>query len=240
MICTLKRHMPYHIIETPTESACIAKGIGVLKSHIFQAIKMHSSCTIGLSGGSTPVSLYQALAEEKDIPWEYVSLFLIDERYVPPDHKDSNQHMIRNTLVDHIVIPEENLFFPDTTRSLTDCIADYTQKMKGLIENYLPDIIVLGMGTDGHIASLFPPLSDESLSDIHLVLHTQTDTFVARDRITLALNPIAAATHHLLLLKGKEKREAWEKMLEGSEDEKRWPLKRIMETSDVSVVAHWG
>jgi 6-phosphogluconolactonase/glucosamine-6-phosphate isomerase/deaminase len=105
-----------------------------------------------------------------------------------------------------------------------------------LWNNHLPDVMIVGMGPDGHIASLFPPLAENLMDDTRLVAHTTTDTFAVHDRITLTLNPITAAEHHVFLLKGEDKKQLWEEMMDSAENEQRWPAKRIVDHSHVTVV----
>lgn len=225
-----------------------------LMDKIQAVLRDHGTCSIGLSGGMTPRAVYEKLggghsalrgssrcraldaeAGPRTGGWEKVCVFLVDERYVPPDHPESNQRLVRETPFRSLHIPEEHLIFPNTALPIDDCMADYTRRLKALWEDRLPDLIVLGMGTDGHIASLFPPLSDLALGDECLVLHTQTELHPIRDRITLSLNTLCAANEQVLLLKGVEKRRTWEEMMASSEDERRWPLKRIMETGKLTV-----
>ena len=152
--------------------------------------------------------------------------------------------MVRETLLRGPASAAESVF-PDTSLSIDACVNDYVVRVKQLWGDRLPDLVILGMGDDGHIASLFPPLSGLALGDERFALHTTTPStgsgqaprFAVNDRITLALNPIAAAQAHLFLLSGADKLRVWEEMLQSSEDERRWPAKRVLASgSQVWVV----
>jgi 6-phosphogluconolactonase len=236
-------HMHYTLSETNDADEFVTKAVDWLVMHINAAIADHDSCSIGLSGGSTPKPIYTKLGQRKDIDWSKVSIFLLDERYVPNEHPDSNQKMVVETLLVNAPIPPENVFFPDTNLTIEECVADYIADVKTLWEKRLPDITVLGMGDDGHIASLFPPLDKEELSDTHFALHTQTPLkedrsprFPILDRISLTLNPIVSAQSHLVLLQGPVKRATWEAMLASNDGDAQWPMKRVLEQEEVMVL----
>lgn len=117
--------------------------------------------TLALSGGETPRDLYRTLATEYQnaVPWGQVHLFWADERYVPPDDPRSNYRLVRDTLLSDIPIPSDNVHpmptdFPDPR----DAARAYERELKRHFSSPWPrlDLIVLGMGSDGHTASLFP------------------------------------------------------------------------------------
>jgi 6-phosphogluconolactonase len=118
---------------------------------------------VALSGGHTPIDFFRALAERKEsIRWEKVHIFLVDERFVSPGDEDSNYHMIRKTLLDNIPIPENNVH-PVRTVGLSpeEAAFTYEQDLKrhfNVQQGKFPrfDLVVLGLGEDGHTASLFP------------------------------------------------------------------------------------
>ncbi len=235
--------MHYTLTETKGAEEFTQHAVNWLVEHINQAIIDHGSCSIGLSGGSTPKPIYMELGKRNNIDWSKVSIFLLDERYVPNEHPDSNQKMVVETLLLNAPIPPENVFFPDTTLPIEECVTDYIADVKTLWEHRLPDITVLGMGDDGHIASLFPPLDEEELSDTHFALSAEaplkedgTPRFPIKDRISLTLNSIACAQSHLVLLQGPVKRATWDAMLESNDGDAHWPLKRVLGHNGVMVL----
>jgi len=203
------------------------KSAETIAAIVTRCIAERSQCILGLSGGTTPEPIYTLLGK-MPIDWNKISIFLVDERYVPADHAESNQGMVRESLLKHATIPEAQICFPDTSLPIDECMAQYTADLKTQWDTHLPDLMILGMGPDGHIASLFPPLAEELMNDTRLIAHTTTNQFAVHDRIGLTLNPIAAAGSHVFLIKGEEKRRVWEEMLASTEDEKQWPAKRIL------------
>lgn len=224
-------------IEHVSPAAFASKAAGLLSVRIKRAIDQRGRCVIGLSGGSTPKPVYALLGTDGGIDWSKVGVFLYDERYVRAADPNSNQRLVRETLLASARIPEEQCVFPDCALPVEDCLKDYSVRVKELWADHLPDIAVLGMGDDGHIASLFPPLSELAMSDLRFALHTTTETFAVRDRLTLSLNVVAAAQSHVFLFTGAKKSEVWNEMLQSAEDERRWPAKRVIDASpDLTVV----
>jgi 6-phosphogluconolactonase len=120
--------------------------------------------TLLLSGGSTPGAVYQRLAEpgrSARLDWSRVHLFWGDERCVPPDHADSNYAMIQRILLDRIPLPAENVHRIPGERGADESAETYAAELRRFFEDdpvKLPvfDLILLGLGEDGHTASLFP------------------------------------------------------------------------------------
>ncbi|PIP65654.1 6-phosphogluconolactonase [Candidatus Peregrinibacteria bacterium CG10_big_fil_rev_8_21_14_0_10_49_16] len=211
------------------------QSVETVTRYIQHTLTYRDECILCLSGGSTPRLIYAALGKREDIDWQNVRMFLCDERYVPANHQDSNQKMIEETFA-----VDKNILFFDTTLPLEASMEDYAKKVKALWEHHLTDLAILGMGPDGHTASLFPPLVDSALGDKQLILHTTTDQFAVHDRMTLSLNALAASGHCIILLTGEEKKHMWKEMLASKENERRWPVKRILESSDVTLITDWG
>ncbi len=226
----------YVFLEEATHTAFVEHAAKWLTERMTAAIAQDGACIVGLCGGTTPMPVYRALAGSKEIDWQKVQVFLTDERCVPPEHLESNQHLIREGLR-AANIPERHFHFPDTRLPMDACLLQYARDWKTLCSERLPHVVVLGMGTDGHTASLFPPLSTGLLDDSQLLAHTTAPApFAIPDRITFAANPLAAADATVLLIEGAAKRTVWDTMLSSTEDAQRWPLKRVMETGNLTTI----
>lgn len=163
---------------------------------------------LALSGGSTPVQVYRALAQHKTIPFEKIELFQVDERYVPPDHPESNYRLIRENLLEplHNRFPKrqvKDFVFFDTTLSPEQSLQKYALKLKK--KEKIFDLTILGIGIDGHFASLFP-FCEALVKSIEPVAHTVTQQFSIPDRLTLTLEPILKSRNILVLLQGQQKK----------------------------------
>ena len=129
-----------------------------------ETVEAAGRMTVALSGGSTPKHLYSLLASpdyRNQIPWNNVQLFWGDERCVPPDHPGSNFRMAQEALLSRIQIPAENIHRMHGEQEPQDAAAEYEKELQiffGLKSGALPrfDLILLGIGEDGHTASLFP------------------------------------------------------------------------------------
>lgn len=150
------------IVEVlPDSAALIQRSLEVVVDKIQAAIADRGRCTIALSGGNTPKPLYAKIAAQK-LPWDAIHIFWGDERYVPPDHPDSNQKMARQVWLDQVAIPPENIHpMPTGEADPGMAAAKHEAELQALFQTQpgeFPalDIILLGMGDDGHTASLFP------------------------------------------------------------------------------------
>jgi 6-phosphogluconolactonase len=226
------------LIAIPSETEFVAHAASFLTQIITEAIATNGRAVIGLSGGSTPRPIYEALGASQDIDWSKVWVFLVDDRHVRADSPHSNQFLLRSTLLRAAPIPESQLIFPDTNLPLAACATLYDQHVRSLLARGPADCVVLGMGEDGHIASLFPPLTEPCLSP-GPVITTITEQFDIPDRITVTLPILTAARKALVLLSGKGKRKVLEQMESSSEDERRWPLKAVLTSTEVTVMGRW-
>ncbi len=131
-----------NLIEEALQDSIAERGVGILS----------------LCGGGTPKPVYQELSR-RALPWEQIKLTFGDERCVPPDHPDSNYRMVQETLLNHIEIPTSNVLRMKGELEPEAAAEDYSQALQQLApEGGVPvhDVILLGMGGDGHTASLFP------------------------------------------------------------------------------------
>jgi 6-phosphogluconolactonase len=189
--------------------------------------------TVALSGGSTPRGLYALLAEQppSPIPWANVHLFWGDERDVPPDHADSNFAMVQGTLLSKVGVPADHVHrIQPETGGAERAAAEYEEELRRffrLAPGQWPrfDLVLLGMGSDGHTASLFPasPALEERE---RLVVSAYVEKLGAR-RVTLTLPVLNAAACVLFLLHGADKAEALLAVLEGDESPAPLPSRRV-------------
>jgi len=175
-----------------------------------ESIRRKGFFAVALSGGRTPVPLYRNMAETlTDVPWEKTHLFLADERFLPPDHPDSNYRQLKQTLLNNREIPFENVHpvpveTPDLQASAEKYEHELTRFFK-LSPDQFPcfDLILLGIGEDGHTASLFPG-SPALAEGKHLVFPVVLDQ-TRYHRVTLTLPVINHAENIFFLVTGENK-----------------------------------
>ncbi len=191
--------------------------------------------TIALSGGSTPRGLHELLAGDPAIrdrlPWRHLHFFWGDERHVPPDNPESNYRMAYESLFTLAPVPKENIHrVPAEEPDVALAAEKYERELRtffGLGIGQLPrfDCILLGMGSDGHTASLFP--HTEALHESNrLVVANWVDKFKA-DRITLTVPVLNHADLVVFLVSGHEKAEALKEVLQGDRQPHRFPAQLI-------------
>lgn len=185
------------------------------------AIRMSGRFVTALSGGKTPRRTYEILSTDeyrKKIDWSKIHIFFVDERCVPPDHPESNFGLIRNSLLERISIPPENVY-PIRVQgmSISDSVRNYEDRIKnffymgktGVFPSF--DFILLGIGQDGHTASLFPGTRNLSETE-HLVVAVERKN-AHPARITLTLPVLNNAANVVFLVSGSEKASVLEKVV---------------------------
>jgi 6-phosphogluconolactonase len=172
---------------------------------ITDMLSRQETCRIGLAGGSTPKELYRQLSQ-RHIPWDRITIILIDERFVPASDKQSNYGMIRDTLISNINIPFDQVVYFDTSLGYESAILAMEQKLIQLTCSRQPlfDLLILGAGPDGHIARIFQDSLDW-LQEGYLTAKTSTDVFPVHDRLTCTMEALTNCQQAILLLKGHEK-----------------------------------
>jgi 6-phosphogluconolactonase len=188
------------------------------------AVAARGRFVIALSGGSTPKALHARLVAmgADALPWAKTTVVFGDERCVPPDDAASNYGMARDTLLTHVPVPEAHVLRMEGEREPADAAARYEALLRGLAAQHamgpddaLFDLVLLGMGADGHTASLFPgtPALDETS---RWVVPGQAPV-VPHDRITLTFPALARTREILLLIAGADKRPAAARVLGADE-----------------------
>lgn len=187
---------------------------------------------VSLAGGSTPRSLYRLLASaeyREKIDWSKVFLFFGDERFVPPDHPDSNYRMAKENLFDLIDISDANIFrWPTENVNAEQAAAEYETTIIDFLgsDTFARfDLILLGMGADGHTASLFP--NTAALNEEQRIAVANRVDRLDTTRLTLTFPVINNAANVVFLLAGEEKADTLRDILEGAPDPEKYPAQSI-------------
>lgn len=189
-----------------------------------EAIASRGRFTVALSGGSTPKTLYEFLVHTQ-IAWDRIHFFWSDERHVPPDDPESNYRMANEALLSHVPILENHVHRVHAENpNAAEAAQQYEQTIKDITKETLPrlDLILLGLGTDGHTASIFP--GSEVLQETkRLVAAPWVEKFQAY-RITMTLPLINNAASVVFLVSGKEKAKIVKEVLTGP---KKYPAQAV-------------
>jgi 6-phosphogluconolactonase len=164
---------------------------------------------LALAGGSTPERCHELLAE-RDIDWSRVHIWESDERAVPPDDEESNFLMIRRSLLDRIEIPEANVHRVAGERGAEAAADAYEAELRAVGRL---DVVMCGMGPDGHTMSLFPGHPEVGIED-RLVVAVHDSPKPPPDRVSFTLPVIRDARHTMLLAAGGSKADALGRVLE--------------------------
>ena len=198
-----------------------------------KAVKERGRFTVALSGGSTPKSLYNLLATNArtTLPWDKMFFFWGDERHVPPDDPESNYRMAAETMLSKVPVPPGNVFRFATEKPDAAQVADNYEKTLRKFFQLAPDavpsfdLILLGMGPDGHTASLFPGTA---------ALHEKTRLAVANwvdklktNRLSLTLPVLNAARCVAFLVSGTDKAAVLRSVLEENVPGEQYPAKLV-------------
>lgn len=182
------------------------------------AVEARGRAAVALSGGETPRGLYRLLAEEpfrERLPWARLHAFWGDERAVPPDHPESNFRLAREALFDHVPLPAENLHRIEGELAPEAAAARYEALLQGFFAGEAPafDIVLLGLGSDGHTASLFP--GSTALGEACRLVVAASGPPPLTSRITLTLPVLNGARCVCFLVVGAAKSTALAEVLYG-------------------------
>jgi 6-phosphogluconolactonase len=214
---------PLHArIETAQDPEALAEAVA--RWIIELAAQSHGRFAISLSGGSTPRRLYELLAESPNrdaLPWDRVHWFWGDERFVPWDHVDSNYRMVWAAMLAHAPVPPQNVHGIATTGTPGDAARAYEDVLKSwygaeVLDPARPlfDVQLLGLGPDGHTASLFPGTNvlDERQRWVAEVVGVKAEA-----RITLTYPALESSRHTAFLVAGADKRDILARALTGDQ-----------------------
>lgn len=196
-----------------------------------QAIRERGRCLVALSGGSTPTALYRLLAREP-LDWTRIHVFWGDERLVPPDDPESNYGQAREVLLKRLPIPSENIHRIFSDLEPVAAATDYARVLKGFASPPLDwprfDLVLLGLGEDGHTASLFPGSPVDATEPVVAV----TANYQGRPARRVTLTPLVfnAARQVVFLVSGANKAVTLEGVFSDYNSVEQIPAKRIQPT----------
>jgi 6-phosphogluconolactonase len=215
------------VYETPEELAEAAARDFAMRAS--EALEGQGRFAVALAGGSTPKATYEALARDyaRELDWGRVHIFFGDERTVPPDQEDSNYRMAHETLLSHVPVGSVHRMRGELQPA--EAAAAYEEELREFFgeSDGFPsfDLILLGLGEDGHTASLFPETSALDVTDRWVVANPVLK--LEATRLTLTIPVINAARAVVFLVAGEGKAEALEEILEGDADPRGYPAKFI-------------
>jgi 6-phosphogluconolactonase len=225
------------VVSDPEDLA--QRSIGIFLADAQRAIKEKGVFYLAISGGNTPKRFFELLGERpqaRSLPWDKVQLFWVDERYVNPDSRWSNYKLAVDTFLNKVTIPEANIHrIPTEDEDFKAAAHRYEETIRGVFgleTGQFPefDLILLGMGPDGHTGSLFPnsyaAFDTEDLACVVYVLDEKLN------RITLTHPVLRAASHLVVLVCGQEKAEILKTVLTSEPDEVRYPIHALWPVLD--------
>ena len=194
------------------------------------AVSAKGTACAALSGGRTPVAVYQRLTQSpwrERIPWERIHWFWVDERWVPPDHPDSNYGVAYEALFSKVPVkPAQVHRIPTAGMEPAEAATAYEAQLRVTLgQGAVLDLAVLGMGTDGHTASLFPGIAE--LAEATRWVAATLSPVGVRQRISLTFPLLNAADTILFLVTGADKRPLLEAVLGGGEKGTDYPAGKI-------------
>jgi 6-phosphogluconolactonase len=226
----------YRIERASDADALARRASETIAAQISLVLDQRDRCRIALSGGSTPAKAYSLLCQEH-LPWDRVDVFLGDERWVAADDDSSNARMLRRTLLADGPGRVAS-FHAVPTVELADAEAS-AAAFGDLVSQHCPgeppvfDLMLLGLGDDGHTASLFPGTEAPTVRDCWATVGRGKGL----DRITLTAPVLSAARQVIFLVSGAGKQEALRRLVDPDESSDRTPARLVQPASDVLILA---
>jgi 6-phosphogluconolactonase len=235
------RHLSIKYYVEPDAAALARRAAQYFLEMTSEAVQARGRARIAISGGSTPKATFALLADANEpwrsrMPWESLELYWVDERSVPPDNAESNYRMTREAMLDNVPLRAEQIHRIEGELNPEAAAARYESELRNSFrlegaESPRFDLISLGMGPDGHTASLFPHTEAiHELGRLAVANHVpQMDTW----RITLTWPVINHASSVFFLIAGQDKAKVLSEVLTGPRDPERLPSQLIWPSSGI-------
>jgi len=225
----------------PDAAALARRAAQYFVEMVGEAVAGRGKASIAISGGSTPLAAFKLLGDHDQpwrsrMPWDSLDIYWVDERAVPPDHADSNYRMTREALLDHVPLKPEQIhrmegeLAPDVAAARYESELRNSFRLEGA-ESPRFDLVALGMGDDGHTASLFP--HTEALHEMSRLVTANHVPQKDAWRITLTWPVINRASSVFFLIAGSDKASILNEVLTGPPEPERLPSQLIWPSSGI-------
>jgi 6-phosphogluconolactonase len=199
-----------------------------------ESIRTQVRFVVALAGGSTPRQVYELWAKTSKLDWPQVDLVFGDERCVPPDHKDSNYGMVKQAFMSHLPRPPRIHRMPGEDPDPDHAALQYERTLNKVTEpDEGVDVTLLGIGADGHTASLFPDAPTLDEMDRRCVATIAPDGKTRR--LTLTFGEFRRAGRIVFLVTGKEKAKILREVLEGDYNPQRLPAQNLLRDNELET-----
>ncbi len=234
-----KLRIKYYV--EPDPAALARRAAQYLVEMVREAVYAQGRARIAISGGSTPKAAFHLLADPNQrfrvaMPWDRLDLYWVDERAVPPDHPDSNYRMTREAMLDYVPLPPSHVhrmegeLEPEAAAARYESLLRNNFRLEGA-EGPRFDLVQLGMGPDGHTASLFP--STAAIHEMGRLVTANHVPQLSTWRVTLTWPVINHASSVFFLIAGQDKAERVHEVFTGPRDPERLPSQLIWPSSGI-------
>ncbi len=220
-----------NVIVLDTQAALAMQGAIEFQTRSHAAIKDHGHFTVALSGGGTPKAMLELLSGTdfaEDITWGAVHVFWGDERCVPPDNANSNYRMAVAALLSKVSLPAANIHRMHGELEPHEGSAEYNEQLRAFFAGPTTfDLTFLGLGPDGHTASLFPRTAALAVTDEHCAATFVGEKVVSPWRLTLTYPALNASRAAFFMVEGASKANVVAEVINGLQDPQRLPSQGI-------------
>ena len=226
-------------LEFPSSEQLVAALVVRISDLLREGIRERGHASLAVSGGSTPVPLFNRLAE-MDLEWEKITVSLVDERWLDAACPDSNENLVRRHLLQNKAAAASFIGMKNEAATASNGEAACEKKLRALPHPY--DCLILGMGNDGHTASLFPGAANlDAAVDLHSgrVCMAIRPPATPHERMTLTLPAILNSRQLILHLQGQEKKKTLARAQELG-DAREMPIRFVLRRKTTPLAIYWS